>query len=49
MNKYTKDNKIIRATEKAYNLLYKEQGYKLYTEIKEKKTNSKTKKEEADV
>ena len=49
MNKYTKDNKIIKATGKAYNLLYKVQGYKPYTEIKEKKTNSKTKKEEADI
>lgn len=27
MKKYIKDNKIISATEKAYNTIYKEQGY----------------------
>ncbi len=44
MNKYIKDNNIINATEKAYNVIYKEQGYIPY---KEEKKNTK-KKEEAD-
>ncbi len=43
MNKYIKDGHIINATEKAYNILYKEQGYVPY---KEEKKNTK-KKEEA--
>lgn len=43
MNKYMKDNVVINATEKAYNLLYKEQGFVPY----KKETKSK-KKEEAD-
>ena len=47
MNKYIKDNVVINATEKAYNTIYKEKGYKPYKEVK---TTSKTnkKKEEAD-
>ena len=44
MNKYVKDGKVISATEKAYGLIYKEQGYIPY---KEAVKNSK-KKEEAD-
>ena len=42
MNKYVKDNVVINATEKAYKILYKEQGYVPYKETKSKK------KEEAD-
>ena len=42
MNKYMKGNVVINATEKAYNLLYKGQGYVPYKETKTKK------KEEAD-
>ena len=42
MNKYIKDNKIINATEKAFNTIYKVQGYVPYVEKKTKK------KEEAD-
>ena len=30
MNKYVKDNKVITATEKAYNAIYKDQGYVLF-------------------
>lgn len=45
MNKYIKDKVVINATEKAYNTLYKEQGYVPYKE--ETKKNTK-KKEEAD-
>lgn len=44
MNKYIKDEHIINATEKAYNVIYKEKGYILYKEVK--KNNKK--KEEAD-
>lgn len=44
MNKYIKDENIINATEKAYNIIYKGKGYKPYRE--EKKTAKK--KEEAD-
>ena len=54
MNKYIKDKHIINATEKAYNIIYKEQGYVPYngliqqTEGKEEVTKdiSKMKKEE---
>lgn len=42
MNKYIKDNLVIHATEKAYNVLYKEKGFMPYKE----KTSKK--KEEAD-
>lgn len=42
MSKYVRGNKIINATEKAYNTLYKTQGYMPYVE----KTKTK-KKEEA--
>lgn len=42
MNKYIKDKVVINATEKAYNVIYKEQGYVPYKETKNKK------KEEAD-
>lgn len=35
MNKYVKGNKIIEATEKAYKVIYKEQGYVPYEEEKE--------------
>lgn len=44
MNQYIKDNHIINATEKAYNVIYKDKGYIPY---KEEKKNTK-KKEEAD-
>lgn len=37
MNKYVKNGKIIEATEKAYNCIYKEQGYLPYKETKKKK------------
>ena len=30
MNKYIKDNKIIEATERAYELIYCKQGYRPY-------------------
>lgn len=43
MNKYIKDNIVINATEKAYNVIYKDKGYILYKETKKKKeeaTNS---------
>ena len=49
MNKYMKDKNIINATEKAYNVIYKEQGYVPYKEVEEKKEEkdiSKMKKEE---
>lgn len=50
MNKYIKDKVVINATEKAYNILYKEQGYVPYKEVEEKKEEvkdiSKMKKEE---
>lgn len=47
MNKYIKDDKIIEATEKAYNCIYKEQGYKEVEEKKEEvKDISKMKKED---
>lgn len=42
MNKYVKGNVVINATEKAYRVIYKEQGYIPYKETKTKK------KEEAD-
>ena len=32
MNEYAKRNKIIHATEKAYNLIYKDKGYKPFIE-----------------
>ncbi|WP_350446037.1 Rho termination factor N-terminal domain-containing protein [Anaeromonas gelatinilytica] len=32
MPKYIKDNKIIHATERAYEVIYKSQGYKEYIE-----------------
>ncbi|MCI8362269.1 MAG: hypothetical protein HFJ41_03925 [Clostridia bacterium] len=41
MNQYIKDKHIINATEKAYNVVYKEQGYVPYEEIKEKKEETK--------
>ena len=44
MNQYIKDKHIINATEKAYNIIYKDKGYIPY---KEEKKNFK-KKEEAD-
>lgn len=44
MNKYIKDKHIIKATEKAYGVIYKDRGYIPY---KEEKKNAK-KKEEAD-
>ena len=31
-NKYTDGNRVIYATEKAFRILYKEQGFYLYTE-----------------
>ena len=31
-NKYTDGNRVIYATEKAFHILYKEQGFYLYTE-----------------
>lgn len=50
MNKYIKDKVVINATKKAYNTLYKEQGYVPYKEVEEKKEEvkdiSKMKKEE---
>lgn len=50
MNKYIKDKHIINATEKAYNVIYKVQGYVPYKEADEKKEEvkdiSKMKKEE---
>jgi len=44
MNKYVKDNNIIFATEKAYNLLYKKRGYVLF--VQKPKSKSTRKKEE---
>lgn len=47
MNQYIKDKKVINATEKAYNTIYKEQGYVPYKKVEEKKEDiSKLKKEE---
>ncbi len=47
MNKYIKDNKVINATEKAYNVIYKEKGSIPVEEKKEEvKDISKLKKEE---
>ncbi len=50
MNKYIKDKHIINATEKAYNVIYKAQGYVPCNEVEEKKEEvkdiSKMKKEE---
>lgn len=50
MNKYIKEKVVINATEKAYNVIYKAQGYVPYKEIEEKKEEvrdiSKMKKEE---
>lgn len=47
MNKYVKDKEVINASEKAFEVIYKHQGYK---EVKEKKEEekdiSKMKKEE---
>ncbi|MEC1780071.1 hypothetical protein [Schinkia azotoformans] len=52
MNKYIKGNKEIYATDKAYEVLYKEQGYKPFEdkkeetiEVKPTKTRSSRKKE----
>lgn len=52
MNKYVKGKVVINATEKAYEILYKGQGFVPYEEMKTKeetksKKNTK-KKEEAD-
>ena len=47
MNRYIKDKTVINATEKAYNTLYKEQGYVPYKEETKTVKNTK-KKEEAD-
>ncbi len=44
MDKYIKEDKIINATEKAYKVIYKEQGYVPYKEVKK----TAKKKEEAD-
>jgi len=41
MNKYIKDKNIINATEKAYNVVYKTQGYIPYKEVEEKKEEVK--------
>lgn len=47
MNKYIKDKHIINATEKAYNVIYKEKGYIPVEEKKEEvKDISKMKKDE---
>ena len=46
MNKYINDSKLIKATEKAYNTVYKTQGYVPY--IEEKPKSNTKKKEEAD-
>lgn len=50
MNKYIKEKVVINATEKAYNIIYKAQGYVPYKETEEKKEEvkdiSKMKKEE---
>lgn len=47
MNKYIKDKHIINATEKAYNVIYKEKGYVPVEEKKEEvKDISKMKKDE---
>ena len=46
MNKYIKDKVVINATEKAYDTLYKSQGYVPYKEVKIVKNTKK--KEEAD-
>lgn len=49
MKEYILEDKVILATEKAYNLLYKEQGYLPKESKKENKTsksNSKESKEE---
>lgn len=51
MNKYIKGKTIINATEKAFNIIYKEQGFVPYKEIEEKKDGgtkdiSKMKKDE---
>lgn len=35
MKKYIKDDHVIRATEKAYNVIYKNKGYKPYEEVEE--------------
>lgn len=41
MDKYIKDGKIIYATEKAYNIIYKEKGYKPLNETIEPKNECK--------
>lgn len=46
MTKYIKGNIVINATEKAYNTLYKQQGYIPHKE--EKTIKNTKKKEEAD-
>lgn len=47
MNKYIKNKVVINATEKAYEIIYKHQGYTPYKEEKIVTKNTK-KKEEAD-
>lgn len=47
MNKYIKGKVIINATEKAYNTIYKAQGYVPY-KAESKATKNTKKKEEAD-
>ena len=45
MKKYILKDKVIVATEKAYNVLYKEQGFLPKETKKENKTGKETKKE----
>lgn len=40
MNKYIKDNQIINATEKAYKVIYKSQGYIPYQEVETNKIDT---------
>lgn len=42
MNKYIKDDKVINATEKAYNVIYKEKGYVPYKETEKEKSGAET-------
>ena len=46
MNKYVKDNVVIVATEKAYNLIYKNRGYKPFVQKEIKKSSSKKNEEQ---
>ncbi len=48
MNKYVKGKVVINATEKAYRVIYKEQGYVPYKEEAKTTKNNTKKKEEAD-